>query len=106
MSPNGPHAPEATETGSVAARASFRLHVVLGVALIALFSVLNLHDMFAFYRARLALTDELQAAGVAPAQLDGGWEYNAVVDIRGQISAVPGHGGPWQTLIVPTHRVD
>ncbi len=51
------------------------------VGLIAIYSIGATHDMFAFYRARIAVADEVRAAGVLPNTFDGGFEYNGWVEV-------------------------
>ena len=55
---------------------------VVIVAVVAIFSVCATHDMFAFYRARVELAQELHAAGVADNTLDGGFEHNGWVELQ------------------------
>jgi hypothetical protein len=40
------------------------------------------HNMFAHYRARVAIAAELNAAGVPDTAVDNGWEYNVDVEIE------------------------
>ena len=50
-----------------------------GVALLAVFAVFSVcttHDYLAWNRARWQATDTLLRAGVTPAQIDGGYEFN------------------------------
>jgi hypothetical protein len=56
------------------------------VGLVAIYSIGATHDMFAFYRARVMVADEVRAAGVQPSTFDGGFEYN------GWIEALEGGG--------------
>jgi hypothetical protein len=51
------------------------------VGLVAIYSIGATHDMFAFYRARVIVADELRAAGVQPNTFDGGFEYNGWVEL-------------------------
>jgi hypothetical protein len=51
------------------------------VGLVAIYSIGATHDMFAFYRARVALANEVAAAGVPPNTLDGGFEYNGWIEV-------------------------
>jgi hypothetical protein len=55
------------------------------VSLTAVYAIGCTHDMFAYYRARVELTNELQAAGVPDHTIDGGFEYNYEVELE--------HGG-------------
>jgi hypothetical protein len=50
--------------------------IVLVVGFVAVYGVVSTHNQFAFYRARLALSDEIQKAGVPVSLVDFGWEYN------------------------------
>ena len=51
------------------------------VGVIAIYSICATHDMFAFYRARANVANEILAAGVQPNMFDGGFEYNAWVEL-------------------------
>ena len=51
------------------------------IGLVAICSVLSLHDVFAGYRASLALIDEVRAEGVSRTEIDGGWEYNHYTEL-------------------------
>jgi Dolichyl-phosphate-mannose-protein mannosyltransferase len=51
------------------------------VGLIAIYSVGATHDMFAYYRARVNAANEIVAAGVQPNMFDGGFEYNAWIEL-------------------------
>ena len=51
------------------------------VGLVAIYSIGATHDMFAFYRARVAVANEVLAAGVQPNTFDGGFEYNGWVEL-------------------------
>jgi hypothetical protein len=51
------------------------------VVVIAIYSIGATHDMFAFYRARIAVANEVLAAGVQPNTFDGGYEYNAWIEL-------------------------
>ena len=52
------------------------------VLLMAVFGVVNSHNNFSFYRARVVLASELRAAGVADTAVDGGWEQNLDVELE------------------------
>jgi Dolichyl-phosphate-mannose-protein mannosyltransferase len=54
---------------------------LLGIAIFAAFGIAGTHDSFALLRARVALIDELRAAGVPATDIDGGFEYNSLVQI-------------------------
>jgi hypothetical protein len=58
------------------------LATVLLVGVMALYGVTFTHNAFAFYRARVALADELRAAGVPDTSVDNGWEYNLNVELQ------------------------
>jgi len=60
--------------GGSAPRAVAPAAAVLG--LYALFSVLGTHDYLAWNRARWRALADLQASGVSPRQIDGGYEFN------------------------------
>ena len=55
---------------------------VLLVAIMAIYSVIVTHNMFAFYRARVSIEAELLAAGVPDTSVDNGWEYNINVELQ------------------------
>jgi hypothetical protein len=58
------------------------LLTALFVACMAIYGVTLTHDSFSFYRARVALSSELHAAGVPGTSFDGGWEYNLNVELQ------------------------
>jgi hypothetical protein len=60
----------------------FPLFSVLLIALIAIYSIIANHQMFAFYRARVDLASEFLAAGVPPTSVDSGWEYDFGVELQ------------------------
>jgi hypothetical protein len=55
---------------------------VLLVAVMAFFGIILTHNTFAFYRARVVLANELQAAGIPATSMDNGWEYNFDVEVE------------------------
>ena len=55
---------------------------ILLVTLMAVFGVTLTHNLFSFYRARVALVSELSASGVPPTSVDNGWEYNVSVELQ------------------------
>jgi hypothetical protein len=55
---------------------------VLLVGITAIYGVAVTHNMFAFYRARVAIAAELHAAGIPDTSLDNGWEYNIDVELQ------------------------
>lgn len=65
-------------------RVSVNLPRVLGVLVagLAVFSVTGTQNLFALYRARVAMVAELRAAGVPDTAVDNGWEYNSAVELR------------------------
>jgi hypothetical protein len=52
------------------------------VVLMAVYGVIVTHNMFAFYRARVALAAELTANGIPDTSVDNGWEYNLGVELQ------------------------
>jgi hypothetical protein len=52
------------------------------ILLYALFAVATQHNAFGSFRARLAAVDELRAAGIPDASIDGGWEHDAMVQVE------------------------
>lgn len=54
--------------------------------MMALFSVISTHDLYATYRARLGAIDEVRAAGVPRDAIDGGAEYDGWTE-----SEIAGH---------------
>lgn len=48
----------------------------------ALYGIVCTHNLFSFYRARVALVAELGAAGVPDTSVDNGWEYNLAVELQ------------------------
>jgi hypothetical protein len=52
------------------------------IALMAFFAITLTYNLFSFYRARVALVDELSAAGIPPTSVDNGWEYNTSVELQ------------------------
>jgi hypothetical protein len=55
---------------------------VVLVGIMALYGVTVTHNMFALYRARLALAAEIRATGIPDTSVDNGWEYNFQVQIE------------------------
>jgi hypothetical protein len=64
------------------APARFPLISVFLIAIIAIYSILANHQMFAFYRARVAIAAELLAAGVPATSIHNGWEYDYGVELQ------------------------
>jgi hypothetical protein len=54
--------------------------LLLGV--MAIYSIAVTHNMFALYRARVAIAEELRIAGVPDISVDNGWEYNFGVELQ------------------------
>ncbi len=52
------------------------------IALMAIYGVAATHNNFAFYRARVALAAELNAAGIPDTSVDNNWEYNFDVELQ------------------------
>ncbi len=52
------------------------------VAIVAIYSVVIVHDRFAFYRARVVLAAEMRAGGVPDTSVEYGWEYDFVTELR------------------------
>ena len=63
-------------------RPELPLASILLIAIMAIYGIAVTHNMFAFYRARVALAAELRAAGVPETSVDNGWEYNLVVELQ------------------------
>jgi hypothetical protein len=55
---------------------------VLMVGVTAFYSIVVIHNTFAFYRTRVALAAELRAAGIPDTSVDNGWEYNFGVELQ------------------------
>jgi hypothetical protein len=55
---------------------------ILLIGIVAIYGIAVTHNTFAFYRARIALADELRAAGVPDTAVDNGWEYNFGVELQ------------------------
>jgi hypothetical protein len=62
----------------------FRLPVatLVPIAIFAAFGIAGTHDLFAIFRARVAVVDELRSAGVPPTAIDAGWEYDGWTQIE------------------------
>ncbi|MGC9198736.1 MAG: hypothetical protein ACP5E5_07325 [Acidobacteriaceae bacterium] len=63
-------------------RARLPLAAVLMVWVTAVYSIVVVHNMFSFFRARVALAAEIRASGVPDTAVDNGWEYNFAVELR------------------------
>jgi hypothetical protein len=55
---------------------------VLLIGIMAIYGIAITHNMFAFYRARVAIATELRQAGVPDTAVDGGWEHNMLVELK------------------------
>jgi hypothetical protein len=55
---------------------------VLLVGIMAIYGIIVTHNMFALYRARLAMAAEIRASGIPDTSVDNGWEYNFEVEIE------------------------
>jgi hypothetical protein len=64
------------------ARPQIPLAGVLLVGIVGIYGVSLTHNMFAFYRARVAMAAVLRAAGVPDTSVDNGWEYNMLVELK------------------------
>lgn len=58
-------------------RAAFLL-----TAALAVYGVASTHNLFALYRARVDLVNEMQKAGVPETSVNNGWEYNMDAEVR------------------------
>jgi hypothetical protein len=67
------------------------------VGMMAFYGVTVTHNMFALYRARLAMAAEIRASGIPDTSVDNGWEYNFEVQIE--------HAGFLndQRIVIPAH---
>lgn len=52
------------------------------VLLFALYAVAGMHDTFSMYRARQAAIEEIRAAGIPDNAIDGGFDHNAMTQVR------------------------
>ena len=57
------------------------LSILLVVGIMAVYGIAITYNTFALYRARVAIAAEIYAAGIPDTLVDGGWEYNLVVEI-------------------------
>jgi hypothetical protein len=73
------------------------LATVFLIGLMALYGITFTHDAFAFYRARVTIADELQAAGVPATSVDSGWEYNVNIELQHATHINDPH------ILVPAH---
>ncbi len=55
---------------------------ILLVGIMAIYGVAVTHNMFALYRARVAVAAELRSAGIPDTSVDNGWEYNLGVELQ------------------------
>jgi hypothetical protein len=56
--------------------------LIVLIGLMAIYGITCTHNMFSFYRARVALVAELRAAGIPDTSVDNGWEYNLAVELQ------------------------
>ncbi len=63
-------------------RLQLPLASITWIVISAAFGVALTHNMFALYRARVALAAELRANGVPDTNVDNGWEYNVGVELE------------------------
>jgi len=70
---------------------------VVLVGIMAIYSIVVIHNTFSLYRARVALAAELRAAGVPDTSVDNGWEYNLGVELQHAPSI------NWPTIVKPAH---
>ena len=52
------------------------------VALWGIYGIICTHNMFAFYRARVAIGNEVLAAGIPPSSIDFGWEQDGWYELQ------------------------
>ena len=52
------------------------------ILVMAAYGVTNIHNQFAFYRARVAIAEELRAQAIPETAVDGGWENNLGVELQ------------------------
>jgi hypothetical protein len=55
---------------------------VLMVGIMAILGIIMTRNTFAFYRARVAIAEEIRAAGVPDTSTDNGWEHNFDVELQ------------------------
>jgi hypothetical protein len=55
---------------------------ILLVGIMAIYGVAVTHNMFSFYRARMAIAAELRDAAVPDTAIDHGWDYNLLVELK------------------------
>lgn len=60
----------------------FPFAAIILVGLTAICGIAITHNTFTFYRARVAMADELQSAGIPETSIDNGWEYNMLVELK------------------------
>jgi hypothetical protein len=63
-------------------RPNVPVFALVPIALFAAFGIAGTHDIFSLYRARLAVVNELRAAGVPPTEIDAGFEYDGWTQIN------------------------
>jgi hypothetical protein len=70
---------------------------ILVIAGMAAYSIVTTHNMFSFYRARVALAAELHSNGIPDTSVNYGWEYNLDVELQ----HAPSINFP--TIVIPAH---
>ena len=65
-----------------AIRPSVPITGALLVLIMAAYAVINTHNEFSFYRARVAIAAELRSHGVPDNSVDAGWEHNLDVELE------------------------
>jgi Dolichyl-phosphate-mannose-protein mannosyltransferase len=55
---------------------------VLLVGIMAVYAIAVTHNLFALYRARIALAAEIRSAGTPDASVDNGWEYDSWFELQ------------------------
>jgi len=62
------------------------------ITLFGIYSVASVHDCMDSYRARYKAIEDLEASGIDPKRIDGGWEYDMMSrpDLIKTLHAIPG----------------
>ena len=63
-------------------RPDLPLAAVFLVAVTSIYGITVTHNMFSFYRARVALAAALRTNGIPDTSVDNGWEYNVEVELQ------------------------
>ncbi len=61
---------------------SFSILTILLVVSTTIYGIAATHNNYSYYRARVALSNELANAGIPPTSVDNGWEYNIDVELQ------------------------